>query len=42
MNSLGSMLQRNKDFAAQQSAAGTNAFASAGYAECEGHRHRLR
>ena len=40
MNSLDSMLRRNQDFAAQQSA-GASAYAS-GAAECEGNHHRLR
>ena len=43
MNSLDSMLRRNKDFAAEQSAGGgADALASAGAAECEGNHHRLR
>ena len=43
MNSLDSMLERNKDFAAQQSASGTlDALASEGTAKCKGDHNRLR
>jgi hypothetical protein len=42
MNNLDSMLKRNKDFAAQQSAAGTLMPSPAGDAECKGNHHRLR
>ena len=43
MSNLDSMLERNKDFAAQQSAAGTlMPFASRGDAESQGNDHRLR
>jgi hypothetical protein len=42
MSDLESMLERNKDFAARQSAAGTlMPFASAGAAERKGSHHRL-
>ena len=42
-NTLDYMLERNKDFAARQSAAGhIDALAPAGTAECEGDHHRLR
>jgi hypothetical protein len=43
MSNLDSMLERNKDFAAQQYAAVTlNALASRGDAESQGNDHRLR
>ena len=43
MNNLDSMLERNKDFAAQQCCCGhTYALSSAVAAECKGNHHRLR
>ena len=43
MNNLDSMLERNKDFAAQQSAAGTlMPSLPRATAECKGNHHRLR
>jgi carbonic anhydrase len=48
MSLLDSMLERNKDFAARQAAAGTlmpwlpRALPSAGASQCEGDHNRLR
>ena len=42
MNSLYSILERNKAFAAQQSAARTYALTPGGAARCKGNHHWLR